>query len=127
MATKKYERVEHYVNLPWTYQVSTTHDQDEGKLYIVCVNELPGICTDAPTIDEAMQLIAEAIEGAIESYIEHGKEIPLPLDETLYKGNIAYRTTGRRHFFIAQEAKRREMSLSKVLDAIIDQHQTKRK
>ncbi len=81
MATKKYESVEHYVNLPWTYQVTTQQDNVEGELYIVCVNELPGVCTDAKTVDEAMVLIKDAIEGVIESMIEHNKEIPTPPNE----------------------------------------------
>lgn len=61
-------------------------------------HELPGICTDGATIEEAIEGIKEAIEGAIELYLEQGKEIPLPIDKNKYRGNISYRTTPDRHY-----------------------------
>ena len=79
MDTKKKikKTIDYYLNLPWTYTIETTHEN--GKLlYIVYVNELPGICTDAPTLDEAMNLIKEAIAAAIQLYIENNEEVPEP-------------------------------------------------
>lgn len=69
--------IKYCLNLPWTYTVEQTHDNGEF-LYVVCVNELPGICTDAPTVAEAMELIKEAMVGAFELYMQHGEEIPEP-------------------------------------------------
>ncbi len=81
---------------------------------------MPGVCTDALSIDEGMQLIKDAMIGAFKLYMKHGEEIPEPINENLFKGNIAYRTTSKRHFLIAREAQKRKMSLSKALDEIID-------
>jgi len=90
-------------------------------LYIICVNELPGVCTDAPTIDAAMELIKEAMAGTFELYLENDEEIPEPINEEQYKGNIAYRTSSRRHHRIAREAQMRKASLSSIIDECIDQ------
>ena len=74
MATKKqYKRLSYYLALPWTYTVEQSKDENGDKIYIVCVNELPGICTDAPSIDEAMKLIQEPIAAAIEFYMENNQ------------------------------------------------------
>ena len=48
------------------------------------------------------------------------KKIPEPIDEDEFKGNIAYRTNSRRHYLLAKEAKRRNESLSHVLDQCVD-------
>lgn len=117
---KKYKPMKYYLNLSWNYSVSTEHDEKGNKIYIICVNELPGICSDGLTFSEAMESIQEAIEGVIRLYMLHNEEIPEPIDESKYKGNIAYRTTSRRHYLLAREAQRRGFSLSETLDACID-------
>lgn len=67
-----------------------------------------------------MKLIKEALTLAIELYLESGDEIPEPINEDDYKGNIAYRTTPRRHYLIAQQAQKKRMSLSRFIDNLID-------
>jgi antitoxin HicB len=113
MATKK--EIEKYVGLAWSYTV----EQEDGN-YIVYVNELPGVCTDAKTITSAMNEIKEAIYAAIELYIDQGKEIPVPISKSKYKGNIAYRTSAERHYLIAKIAQQKHKSLSRILDLLVD-------
>jgi predicted RNase H-like HicB family nuclease len=121
MATKKpYKKVSYYLDLPWTYTVEQATDENKKKIYIVRVNELPGICTDAQTFDEAMALIKEPMQAAFEFYMENGEEIPEPVKLEDFKGNIAYRTTSKRHYLISKEAQKRELSLSQVIDSLID-------
>lgn len=121
MGTKKhYKSVQYYLNLPWTYTVEQSRDENKNKIYIVRVNELPGICTDAPSLDEAMDLIKEPMVAAFEFYMENGEEIPEPVKEEDFKGNIAYRTTSRRHYLISKEAQKRDQSLSQVIDSLVD-------
>ena len=115
----KNKDLNYYLNLPWTYTIETTKETGE-LLYIVHVNELPGIATDAPTLNEAMKLIKEAMTGAFELYMKNGEEIPEPIDEDEFKGNIAYRTNSRRHYLLVKEAKRRNESLSHILDQCVD-------
>ena len=122
MATTKISKkvIDYYLNLPWSYTIETTQE-DGATIYIVCVNELPGICTDAPTITAAMDLIKESMAAVFRLYLEGGEEIPVPVDEKKYRGNIAYRTTSRRHYLIARQAQLKKASLNSVIDACIDQ------
>lgn len=121
---KKYKSLDYYLELPWTYTIEQAHDEKNKRIYIIKVNELPGVATDAHSIEQAMELIKEAMTLAFEMYMESGDEIPEPIDENKYKGNIAYRTTPRRHHFIAQEAEKRNSSLSQTIDSLIDFAQT---
>ena len=75
---KKYKILDYYINLPWTYTIEQVVDECKNKIYVVRVNELPGICTDAASLDEAMELIKEPMRAAFEFYMEHGEEIPEP-------------------------------------------------
>ncbi len=123
MATKKktniVKDVNYYLSLPWTYTIETTNETGE-KLYVVHVNELPGVSTDASTVQEAMSNITKVMAEIFKMDIEDGVDIPEPLNANDYKGNIAYRTTSQRHYFLAREAKRKNMSLSRLIDSWID-------
>jgi predicted RNase H-like HicB family nuclease len=117
---KKYKGLRYYLNLPWTYTVEQASDENKKRIYVVRVNELPGICTDAPSLDEAMKLIKEPMTAAFEFYMENNEDIPEPVKEMDFKGNIAYRTTSRRHYLINKEAQKKELSLSQVIDNLVD-------
>ena len=117
MATKK--QLEYYLNLPWSYTIE--QESHEGNHYfIIRVNELPGICTDAETIEEGMELIKEAIEGAVVLYLKNGEPVPEPIKRENYKGNIAYRTSSDRHYHVAKLANNKHKSISKTIDELID-------
>ena len=116
----KTKDLNYYVRLKWTYTIE--QDSHDGKnFYIIRVNELPGVCTDAESIDEVIQDIKEAIKAAIRLYMANGEEVPEPIKEDDYPGKIAYRTSSRRHCKLVKEARRRKKSLSKLLDELIDQ------
>lgn len=117
MATKKNSK--YYLNLPWSYTIEQEVEKDE-RFYIIRVNELPGVCTDAPTIEEGMKLIKEAIEAAVKLYIKNGEEVPEPIRKQDYKGNIAYRTSPERHFYVTKMAHQLHKSISKTIDILID-------
>ncbi len=119
MVTNKKKNIQYYLQLPWTYTIETAKDQDK-PYYIIHVNELPGISTDALTIAEGMEAIKEAMIATFELYIKHGEIVPEPIDEKQFKGNIAYRTTSRRHYLLAREATRRSKSLNQLIDEYID-------
>ena len=117
---KQYKKLSYYFNLPWTYTVEQAKDENNKKIYVVRVNELPGICTDAHSVDQAMELIKEPMLAAFEFYMENGEDIPEPINEKDFKGKIAYRTTSQRHYLISKEAQKREQSLSQVIDNLVD-------
>ncbi len=117
MATKK--EINYYLNLNWSYTIE--QEKEKGKsFYIVRVNELPGVCTDAETIEEGMENIKEAIEAAVILYLERNEPVPVPIKKEAFKGKIAYRTTRERHYFVAKAAKEMHKSISKAIDELID-------
>lgn len=111
--------MKYYLSLPWTYSIETeTH---KGKpYYIIRVNELPGVCTDAEDLNEGMKEIKDAIACAIEAYHDLGRTVPEPVDRNQYKGKILYRTDSERHYQLARLARSKHKSISKTLDTIVD-------
>ncbi len=110
----------YYLNLKWSYTVEV--DEHKGEdFFIVRVNELPGVCTDGKTIEEAMQNIKDAIAATIELYLEQGEIVPEPIQKEKFKGNIAYRTTQERHYNLAKIAQEKHVSMNKALDMIVDE------
>ena len=117
MATKK--NLKYYLKLKWSYIIEP--ESEGGKdYYIIRVNELPGVCTDAETIEEGLKNIKEAIHAALQLYLKNGEPIPEPIKKESFKGNIAYRTTRERHYYVAKIAKQIHKSISKTLDVLID-------
>lgn len=117
MATKK--DLNYYLNLNWSYTIE--QETHKGKHYfIIRVNELPGVCTDAETIEEGMRDIRDAIHAAVKLYLKNKEPIPEPIKKEDFKGNIAYRTTRERHYHIAKVAKEMHRSISKTIDELID-------
>src|SRR4051812_25937341 len=110
MDTKK--DLKYYLSLNWSYTIE--QDAHEGeKFYIISVNELPGVRTDATFIEEGMEEIKNAIAATIELYLEQGDPIPEPIKKEDYKGNIAYRTTRERHYALAKLAQNKHVSMNK--------------
>ena len=113
------KKVSDYLNLPWTYLVKK--ESFKGKSYFVInIEELAGVASDGETLEEAYKSVQEALHAAIALYIKLGDEIPVPIDREQFRGNLAYRTTPERHYQLATEAKRRHLSLSKMLDFVVD-------
>jgi predicted RNase H-like HicB family nuclease len=113
------QNLKYYLNLNWSYTIEQETHKGR-KYYIIRVNELPGVCTDAETIEEGMKLIKEAIEGAVRLYLKNQEEVPEPIKKEEFKGNIAYRTTSERHYSVAKLAKTMHKSISKTMDELID-------
>jgi len=114
MATKK--EITKYLNLPWSYTI-----EPEDDYFVISVNELPGVCTDADSVEEAMEEIKDAIYAAIELYLDQGIEVPVPINKKKFKGNIAYRTSPEKHYQLAKLAQKEHKSLSKIIDILVDE------
>lgn len=71
------KNLNYYLKLNWTYTIEK-ESSDGKEYYIIRVNELPGICTDAEDINEGMKSIKEAMKAAFKLYMRHGEKIPKP-------------------------------------------------
>lgn len=88
---KNKKDLNYYLNLPWTYTIERAFHKKK-MYYIIRVNELPGICTDAQDLNEGIEEIKDAIACAVEIYQERGEPVPEPIDKSHFKGKILYRT-----------------------------------
>jgi antitoxin HicB len=117
MDTKK--DLKYYLELNWTYTIETSKHKGK-KFFIIRVNELPGVCTDASTIEKGMKQIQDVIAATIELYMEQGDPIPEPINREEFKGNISYRTSSDRHYSLAKLAREKHISMNKALDMVFD-------
>ncbi len=114
------ETVANYLELPWTYTVETSQ-RAESTVFVIRVNELPEVCADALSLEAAMDSLRPVLVRELERRIAVGASIPEPLALEQCKGKVAYRTTPERHYKLAKEARRRSMSLSRLIDYCIDE------
>lgn len=56
---------------------------DEKKGYTAVVPALPGCVSEGDTVEEALDMVAEAVSLYLESARQHREEIPLELPGTL--------------------------------------------
>ncbi len=117
---KKIKDINYYLNLPWTYTITTERDDKGKNIFIVHVNELPGIATDASSLEKAMKSIREVMETTFNMYFDNDEEIPEPQVLEQYKGNVAYRTTSLRHYSLVKAAQKKNLSISQFIDNAID-------
>jgi predicted RNase H-like HicB family nuclease len=60
---------------------------EEGG-YIVSCPQLPGCVTQGETVDEALAMIKDAIQGYIISLRKHGEAIPPSLEESIERAEV---------------------------------------
>ena len=68
------KEVEKYMKLSYTFRIVP---EEDGTFFIM-VKELPGCMSEGHTVDEAMEMIKDAMQLWLEDSIERGLEIPLP-------------------------------------------------
>ena len=80
MNCENQKALRYYLSLPWTFIINEEDDDPpDGKIYIIRIKELPGVVTDAPSLEEAMESIKEAMLLSFEMSLEAGDKIPTPV------------------------------------------------
>ena len=103
--------VKDYLELP--YSIVIRHVKDEsGEYYFATVQELDGCMSDGATLEETYVNIREAMEGWIETKLEAGLSIPVPIDADKYSGKYVVRLPKTLHRRLAAEAEREGVSLN---------------
>lgn len=78
----KIKNIDYYLGLPWTYTIENDVDENGKHLFVIRVNELPGVVTDAYTIDEGVRVLKEEVMPVVfVMYRKDGEEIPEPTKE----------------------------------------------
>ena len=103
--------IQDYLELP--YNIIIRHVTDEsGSYYFAKVQELDGCMSDGITVEEVYANIREAMEGWIETKLENGFDIPMPVDVDNYSGKFVLRLPKSLHARLALEAEKDGVSLN---------------
>jgi predicted RNase H-like HicB family nuclease len=103
--------VKYYINLPYNYIIQPINDES-GYYYYARVLELDGCQSTGETFEEAYTNIKEAMEGWIETKLEGGFEIPLPIGYDNFSGKFVIRIPKSLHYKLTVEAKKEGVSLN---------------
>jgi len=68
--------VAYFLTLPWTMRAGER--EDDGRYYYMTIDELPGFVVSADSLEELDSEFWDALEGYLNSYLEHGEEPPVP-------------------------------------------------
>lgn len=69
----------YYRSLPYQRRVKPVQEVDGSFYWLAWVEELAGCRTDGATESEAMYNLNDCFDGYVETMLEIGREIPLPL------------------------------------------------
>ena len=105
------KKVEEYVNLPYTYIVQPITDES-GNYFYSRVLELDGCQSTGETFEEAYKNIKQAMIGWIETKLENGFEVPMPLKYDNFSGKFMIRIPKSLHYKLTLEAKKEGLSLN---------------
>jgi len=109
--------LDYYMGLNWTFRFEWS-DEDNG--YAASVAELKGCMSFGETIEEAAEMIKDALTSYLSACLEAGFNIPEPVKKLDCKGKIPYRTTPERHYKIAKRAKSRGISINAFIDEAVE-------
>ncbi len=59
------------------YQFTAVFEPAPEGGFTVTVPALPGLVTEGDTLEEAREMVKDAIRGYLESLVKHGEEIPI--------------------------------------------------
>jgi predicted RNase H-like HicB family nuclease len=63
------------------YRYTVVFEPAEEGGYVVTVPAIPGLVTEGDSLEEAREMVKDAIRGYLESLRKHGEEIPLEQGE----------------------------------------------
>lgn len=105
------KNVEYYMNLPYNYIVQPITDES-GSYFYTRVLELDGCQSTGETFEEAYENLREAMEGWIETKLEGGFEVPLPVGYDDFSGKFVVRIPKSLHYRLTIEAEQEGVSLN---------------
>lgn len=105
------KKVKEYMKLPYNYIIQHVEDES-GKYYYAKVLELDGCQSTGETFEEAYNNLKEAMEGWIETKIENGFQIPMPVGYEDFSGKFIVRIPKSLHYKLTIEAKQEGISLN---------------
>lgn len=105
------KNVEDYMNLPYNYIVQPVTDES-GSYFYARVLELDGCQSTGETFEEAYENLREAMKGWIETKLEGGFDVPLPVGYDDFSGKFVVRIPRSLHYRLSVEAEQEGVSLN---------------
>jgi predicted RNase H-like HicB family nuclease len=105
------KNIKEYMELPYNYIVQPIKDES-GIYFYGKVLELDGCQSTGETFEEAYKNLREAMEFWIETKLEGGFEVPLPVGYENYSGKFVVRIPKSLHYKLAIEAEQEGISLN---------------
>jgi predicted HicB family RNase H-like nuclease len=111
MLTEARHNVSHY-----RYTVGWAPEDGE---YVSSVAEFPSLSFLAGTQEEALAGLREIVEEVVEDLMDSDEEVPVPLAEREFSGNIRLRVTPEKHRELATRALEQGVSLNRYLNSLL--------
>ena len=105
------KKVEDYLELPYNFIVQLVKDES-GFYFYARVLELDGCQSTGESFEEAYENVKEAMEFWIETKLEAGFEIPLPVGYDDFSGKFIVRIPKSLHYRLSIEAEQEGVSLN---------------
>lgn len=105
------KKVKDYMKLPYNYIIQPIEDES-GEYYYAKVLELDGCQSTGETFEEAYNNLKDAMKGWIETKLEAGFEIPMPVGYEEFSGKFIVRIPKSLHYKLTVEAKQEGVSLN---------------
>jgi len=105
------KNVKEYLELPYNYIIQPVNDES-GFYFYARVLELDGCQSTGETFEEAYENLKEAMEGWIETKLENGFDVPLPVGYDDFSGKFLVRIPKSLHYKLAVEAEQEGVSLN---------------
>lgn len=111
--------VNDFIDLPYTIVIIPDEDN-----FFIKIKELKGCISQGNTIEEAYELIKDAMISWLEVAIEEGDEIPLPesMRELKYSGKLSLRMPKSLHKKIATSAKIEGVSINSYVISCLSEN-----
>ena len=103
--------VNYYMNLPYNYIIQPIKDES-GEYFYAKILEFDGCQSTGETFDEAYEGIREAMRGWIETKLDNGFKIPLPVGYENFSGKFVIRIPKSLHYKLSIEAEQEGVSLN---------------
>lgn len=104
-------KVEDYLKLPYNYIIQQITDES-GTYFYAKILELDGCQTTGETFEEAYKNIRDAMKGWIETKLENGFDVPLPVGHENFSGKFIVRIPKSLHYKLSVEAAQEGVSLN---------------
>lgn len=103
--------VKEYMDLPYNFIIQPVKDES-GPYFYARVLELDGCQSTGETFEEAYENLKEAMEGWIETKLENGFDVPLPVGYDDFSGKFIVRIPKSLHYKLSVEAEQEGVSLN---------------